>query len=292
MPIIRQSLQSLQQTIGKIYDSQEAKAISQIVMEFLLQMNCLKLQINHDQALTAPQVQSLEEITHRLLQKEPVQYILEEVDFYGLKLKVNPAVLIPRQETEELVEWIVQAASPSMFSSVFQSQTPRILDIGTGSGCIPLALKKELPAAFVEGVDISETALEVARANAERLQLSIQWQQFDVLNRTIWSLLPKFHFIVSNPPYICEHEKNLLDENVVKYEPAIALFVRDTEPLLFYKTIADLAKLKLEEKGTLFFEVSTHFGEACRDMLLNKGFSQVELRKDMNGNWRMIQAKI
>lgn len=292
MPTIRQSLQSLQQVMSSIYPPQEANTIAQMVMEFLLQMNRLQLQIHHYQILTETQNQLLEGITQRLLQKEPVQYILEEADFYGLKLKVSPAVLIPRQETEELVEWIIQAASPPMFSFVFPSQVPRILDIGTGSGCIPLALKKKLPTALIEGIDISEAALEVARDNAEKLQLLIQWRQFDVLNQTLWSLLPKFHFIVSNPPYICEHEKNLLDENVVKYEPAIALFVRDTEPLLFYKAIADLAMLKLEEGGVLFFEVSAHFGEACRDMLLNKGFGQVELRKDMNGNWRMIQAKI
>ena len=293
LPTIRQSLQQLQQEIRLIYEEGEAKAIAQLTLEHLLQMNRLSLQINGGQTLTALQSQQLQEIGSRLLQKEPVQYILGESDFYGLKLKVNPSVLIPRQETEELVQWILQSVSSSNRFSTAKTTSDKklqILDIGVGSGCISLALKKHLPQADIMGIDVSEAALKVAQFNSGSLQLPIQWQKIDVLNRTLWGLLPKFDLIVSNPPYICESEKHILEDHVVNHEPSIALFVKDSDSLIFYSTIADLALLKLKKNGKLFFEVSAHFGENCRDMLQNKGFSQVELQKDMNGKWRMIKA--
>ncbi len=286
LPTIHQSQQQLQKALSDIYDPEEAKAIGQIVLEYLTEMSRLSLQLNKNQSLTAEQFQELNQIIPRLLQKEPVQYVLGEADFYGLKLKVNPSVLIPRQETEELVHWIVESISTDFPKQV---DTLQILDIGVGSGCISLALKNEVPYAQITSIDVSEKALQIAQENSDKLQLPILLRQIDVLNRTLWDLLPKFDIIVSNPPYICESEKDLMDENVVAHEPALALFVQDTDPLIFYKTIADLALLKLPKNGLLFFEVSAHFGEDCRKMLENKGF-QARLKKDINGNARMIQA--
>ncbi|MFK7905098.1 MAG: peptide chain release factor N(5)-glutamine methyltransferase [Chitinophagales bacterium] len=292
LPTIRQSLQQLQQDLKGIYDIGEAKTISGFVLEHLLQLNRLSLQIRQDQKLNNTQVQELQQITQRLQQKEPIQYILGEADFYGLKLKVNPSVLIPRQETEELVQWIIDDSSKQNSPNELRNSKLKILDIGTGSGCIPLALKHNIPQANITAIDVSETALETAKKNSDLLQLPIQFQKIDVLNRTIWDLLPKFNTIVSNPPYICEREKNEMSENVLNYEPSLALFVADSEPLIFYQTIADLALLKLNKNGTLYFEVSELFGQDCREMLQKKGFSNVELRKDINGKWRMLRGTL
>ncbi|MEZ4888857.1 MAG: peptide chain release factor N(5)-glutamine methyltransferase [Chitinophagales bacterium] len=291
LPDIDQALQQLQQTLSNIYDIGEAKAISNIVLEHLLQMNRLSLQINKHHSLSANQFLQLQEITKRLLQNEPVQYVLGETEFYGLILKVNSSVLIPRQETEELVEWITLSIPHYIYMLPWTSNNFNILDIGVGSGCISLALKKEYPNANITGIDVSEDALSVAQQNSDLLQLPIDLQKIDVLDRTLWDLLPNYHIIVSNPPYICESEKEILDENVVRYEPELALFVADTDPLIFYKTIADLALLKLHKNSILFFEVSEHFAEDCKEMLLKKGF-QARLRKDINGKSRMIQASI
>lgn len=282
LPTIHQASTQLKEALSNIYEIEEVKAIASIVLESVLQKNRLLLQVDRNQTLTVEQFEKLNDITARLLQKEPVQYVLGKADFYGLQLKVNPSVLIPRQETEELVHWMVESVPKN-------SDELHILDIGVGSGCISLALKKEFPNTDITGIDVSREALAVAQENADFLQLPIQLQSLDVLDRTLWGLLPKFDIIVSNPPYICENEKELLDENVVAHEPSLALFVKDSDPLLFYKTIADLAQLKLHQNGQLFFEVSAHFGDDCRKMLINKNF-QARLRKDINGKARMIQA--
>ncbi|MGB0931056.1 MAG: peptide chain release factor N(5)-glutamine methyltransferase [Chitinophagales bacterium] len=289
LPSIYQSRQQLQQALQEIYEVEEAKAIAQIVLESVLQMNRLSLQINKNQSLTATQFQELNGIIPRLLQKEPVQYVLGEADFYGLQLKVTPAVLIPRQETEELVHWIIESISASIHQRSSMSSDFSILDIGVGSACISLALKKALPIVQITGIDVSEKALQIAQENSDKLQLPIHLQKIDVLNRTLWGLLPKFHLIVSNPPYICESEKELMNNNVLEYEPSLALFVPDKNPLIFYKAIADFALLKMHKNGLLFFEVSEHFAEDCREMLIGKGF-QAKLKKDINGKARMIQA--
>lgn len=289
LPTIHQARQQLQQALEGLYDTEEAKAMGQIVLESVLQLNRLSIQLNKNQNLTTEQFQQLNKITPRLLQKEPIQYVLGDAHFYGLSLKVTPSVLIPRQETEELVHWVLESIPHYIYQLPHNSKNFKLLDIGVGSGCISLALKKAFPKAQITGIDVSEKALQLAQENSDTLQLPIHLQKIDVLNRTLWSLLPKFHCIVSNPPYICENEKESMNENVVSHEPELALFVPNDDPLIFYKAIADLALLKLHPNGLLFFEVSAHFGEDCRKMLIDKGF-QAKLRKDMNNKARMIQA--
>jgi len=214
----------------------------------------------------------------RLKNFEPIQYILGETEFYGLKLAVNPFVLIPRPETEELVQWIIKSQLP---------ENCKILDIGTGSGCIALALKNELKNAEVFGTDISENALVVARQNAIKNNLDVDFFQADILK---WEKIDwkTFDVIVSNPPYIRESEKKLIHPNVINHEPASALFVADSNPLVFYRSIAIFAKKQLSGNGLLFFEINENLGSEMKKMLICFGFSEIEIRKDINRKNRMV----
>ena len=221
-----------------------------------------------------------------LKQNKPIQYILGKADFYGLKFLVSKHVLIPRPETEELVDLIIKATGTSPPIS--------ILDIGTGSGCIPIALKKNLQSTNLYALDISFEALEVAKQNAIMNNVHIDFFQHDILSAG--SQLPdqdiKFNIIVSNPPYICISEKEQMQKNVLDYEPHIALFVSDNDPLLFYKMIADFALKHLKQNGKLYFEINRAFGLETKLMLENKGFKNVLLIKDLNNNNRILQGNI
>jgi len=219
---------------------------------------------------------------NRLIQFEPIKYILGETEFYGLRLKVNPAVLIPRPETEELVDWIIHDCNV---------QNPVILDIGTGSGCIPIALSKNLIGATIESWDISNEALMVARMNAEINKVNIDFIYADVLRLTHPAQKQEFDIIVSNPPYITESEQLLMLKNVLDYEPHVALFVPTADPLIFYRKIADIAITQLNSGGKLFFEINEQFGNETADLLSLKGFKNIVLRKDINGKNRMIKAE-
>ncbi|MGG8495034.1 peptide chain release factor N(5)-glutamine methyltransferase [Tenacibaculum sp. TC6] len=218
----------------------------------------------------------------RLKQEEPIQYILGKTEFYGLPFNVNKHTLIPRPETEELVEWIIQEAQKTTVSS--------ILDIGTGTGCIPISLGKNLPHATIYAIDVSEEALKVAKENALLNATKINFLQLDILSLEI--LPQKYDIIVSNPPYVRNLEKLEIKNNVLQNEPHLALFVDDNNPLVFYDKIADLAKKHLNDDGLLFFEINQYLGKEMIDLLKNKNFSSVELRKDLFGNDRMIKAKI
>jgi release factor glutamine methyltransferase len=224
----------------------------------------------------------VKDYTERLKQQEPVQYILREAWFGNQKFYVDPQVLIPRPETEELVDWIIQdhrtAASPL-----------RILDIGTGSGCIPITLKKNTPNAEVWAIDISEGALRVAQQNAEKIGAAVQFLQLDILDTGNWSSLPVFDIIVSNPPYIPEHNKASMQANVLEHEPHIALFVPDTDALVFYKAIADFAISHLTPNGLLYLEIHEDLGQAVLEMLAGKGFEAL-LKKDMQQKDRMVRS--
>ena len=215
----------------------------------------------------------------RLQNHEPVQYVLGETEFYGIKFFVNDSVLIPRPETEELIEWILNDNKRSNL---------KIIDIGTGSGCIPIVLKLYLPDSEVFAMDISEKALKAAQLNAELHQAEIHFMQDDFLNMNFDSL-PEFDIIISNPPYISEKEKPGINENVVNFEPHSALFVPDENALIFYERIIDFAKQKLKSNGRIYVEINQNLAEDTKELFQNN-FGNTELKKDISGNYRMIKS--
>lgn len=224
-----------------------------------------------------------EQDLQRLLTHEPWQYVVGEADFYGLKFFVNPAVLIPRPETEELVAHIIETHKGQ--------RDLRILDVGTGTGCIPITLAKNLKDATFAGCDISAEALVLAQKNAERHNVSIDWQEVDILLPENWSKFEKIDILVSNPPYIKEEEAPTLRANVLNYEPTAALFVTDGDALQFYKAIADCAQRTLKPKGMLYFETHFAYAKDVSIMLQDKGFEEVKVLQDMQGLDRIVQAR-
>lgn len=223
------------------------------------------------------------EIVNRLLNHEPIQYIIGETEFFGLKFKVSPGALIPRAETEELVDWIVREEGKKAKS---------LLDIGTGSGCIPIAIDKNCQLKLVEGWDISEEALVLARQNASRNDSKVKFSIQDIFNPTGIAASVKWDVIVSNPPYVLQEESSLMQKNVVDFEPHIALFVPNHDPLIFYRTIAQFAKEHLQLHGNLYFEINEAKGEQVAALLSENGFSGIQLRKDLQSKERMIKAKM
>ncbi len=224
------------------------------------------------------------EIIIELQTLKPLQYILQEAWFYGEKLYVDENVLIPRPETEELVEWII--------SDYKTPVTPvQLLDIGTGSGCIPIILKKNIIHAEVFGFDISREALKVAERNAVAANLKINWMPLDFLDKSQWEQLPVFNVIVSNPPYVPEKNRETMHDNILKFEPATAIFVPDDDPLLFYKAIADFGKENLSAGGNIYVEIHEDLGEATTKLFQSAGYSTI-LKKDMQGKDRMVKVSV
>ena len=272
----QQLIAELSPTVGE----GEARSIARLVFEDVFDWRPGR----RDRAMKAEEVEQLQQITIRLKALEPVQYITGRADFYGLQLHVTPAVLIPRPETEELVEWILDHRSDF-------SGTSTIFDIGTGSGCIPLAIKQNWPAASVHGLDLSKAALAVAQENATSLSLYVQWLEADVLNKANWASLPACDIIISNPPYIPHQEAALMPDSVKQYEPSMALFVENEEPLIFYRTIMELAQQKLKAGGILFFECNEFNAEEVDQLGRQLGFTNTELRRDLQGKWRMWKGE-
>jgi len=256
--------------------AQEREIISWafISIDFLLGYNRSDCIIHTDKDITSDISDKLNQIIADLKTNKPIQHIIGETEFYGLKFKVNEYTLIPRPETEELVQWILQHE----FTSA--------LDIGTGSGCIPIALKKNKDAE-ISAIDVSESALLVAKENAKINEVEINFLLQDILKTTT---LPKVDVIISNPPYVLDKEKELMLANVLDNEPHLALFVPDNNPLLFYKKIADIAFTSLPKNGLLFFEINERFGKETVAMLSVIGFVDIELKKDINDKDRMIKA--
>lgn len=261
------------------YDMAERTSILSIIMEETLGMNQVEAILYHDQEIAQEKKMELQRVCQELSKNIPIQYIYQKAHFLGLSLYVDSRVLIPRQETEELVDWIVTSymAAPQL----------RILDIGTGSGAIAIALKKHLPQASLTAIDISEGALAVAQQNAKRHGVVITFLQQDILG--VEDLGISYDIIVSNPPYVRELEKKEMHANVLDYEPSLALFVPDDNPLLFYEKIAEIAAQNLTEGGALYFEINQYLGKQTLEMLHKKGFKALP-RKDLNDNDRMIRA--
>jgi len=270
-------LQQLSLDLEAVYEASEARQVARIVLEDAFQVKAF----NREMFFTEADSARLKVITNRLLQYEPVQYILGEADFYGLKFKVDQQVLIPRQETEELVHW--------MLETLPKNTKATIIDIGTGSGCIPITIKVKRPETQVWAVDISEGALTIAAQNAARHQATVQFLQADMLQAAHWPQ-GTFDCIVSNPPYIPNREAPLMPKQVLLYEPKLALFTEDEEALIFYERIAEFALKSLTDKGSLFFETNEFNAPLVVQLLQNKGFQEVELRQDMQGKDRMIRA--
>ncbi len=280
MKIFAKSLYSqISDTLKPVYDEREIRSIATILLEHFAKASKTDLLLNKELDWSGQQAENLNASLQRLKNAEPIQYILEEAPFFDFIFKVSPAVLIPRPETEELVQQILQNT---------RAKNVSILDIGTGSGCIPVSLKKNLPDADIHALDISDKALEIARFNANELGAQITFHQADILQQP--ELNQKFDIIVSNPPYVTEKEKTLMQSNVLDFEPHLALFVPDTAALMFYIAIADFALKNLKEKGKLYFEINEHYGSETLHMLEAKGFSNIILLKDLNGKDRMITA--
>ncbi len=270
------------QLIG-FYDEKEAESLMKLAIQYYLNFSSIELILNYDKPVNESDMLNIHFAYRDLKAYKPIQYILGETEFYELKFKVNENVLIPRPETEELVDWIIRDHENS-------SETLKVLDVGTGSGVIAISIKKNLSDSEVIAIDISAKALDVAKINAERNSVEVIFAEFDILDTNSYSKLPKFDIIVSNPPYVRNSEKAKMKKNVLDYEPQNALFVEDNNPLEFYEAIAVFAKTNLNPNGKLYLEINEAFGKEISELLERKGFNNVELRQDINGRDRVVKV--
>lgn len=270
-----------------LYESREAANISDWVFENVTGLKRLERSTNKNIEMTDAHVQQLEKYLQELLQHKPVQYVLKETWFYKMKFFVNEHVLIPRPETEELVSWIINDIR-KMKDDV-RSNKFKIVDVGTGSGCIAIALKKELENTDITAIDVSEHALSVAHKNANVLQTQIDFLQINFLNESQWNRLGSYDLIVSNPPYIPEIEKEKLAKNVSEFEPGIALFVQNNNPFIFYEMIAKFAQSHLKPNGKIFVEIHEDYSKEVQKIFSNYNF-KTEIKRDMYEKERMIKA--
>lgn len=267
--------------IVAIYSENESYSIASLLVERIFELTTTQLILNEQVEISKEKSRCLEQSIARLLINEPIQHILGEAEFYGRKFQVNRDVLIPRQETEELIKLIVDDN---------ELESPRILDIGTGSGCIACSLALEISSAQVQAIDISEEALITAQRNADLLHVEVSLLKIDIFKDSI--PLKEFDIIVSNPPYVLVSERELMHKNVVDYDPQLALFVPDSEPLLFYNRIADTARNSLKSGGQLYFEINEKFGVEVGQSLTKVGYQQVKIHQDLNGKDRFVSGLI
>ena len=273
------------EALSAIYPKTEIDSFFFILIEEKLHLQRIDTVLKPDFLIAKEHLADLKNILKRLKKEEPIQYILGNTEFYGLPFLVNRNTLIPRAETEELVAWVVDEIKE------LRSNHPTalsILDIGTGTGCIPISLAKNLAAVKISAIDISSEALIIAKQNAVLNKVAIDFIELDILNAE--KLPQKYDIIVSNPPYVRALEKEGIKNNVLKNEPHLALFVADDNPLIFYNKIANLAKNQLSKNGLLFFEINQYLGKETLQMLQEKGFKNSELKKDFSGNDRMIKC--
>jgi release factor glutamine methyltransferase len=286
MKTVQDALLKFDEVLKPLYDMPEINAIKYLAISDVTLLSKAQLRAYATNQLTKEQNQKLTKILRALQTGKPVQYILGETEFYGLPFKVSPAVLIPRPETEELVEWIISIAKQ-------RHELETILDIGTGSGCIPITLKTYLPSAKVSAIDVSVRALNVAKQNALLNDVEIDFIKADILKQSGMALRnTHYSIIVSNPPYVTESEKTEMHSNVLSHEPHLALFVTDNNPLIFYNAIANFALQNLKENGLLFFEINENLGKETVKLLQDKGFKNIQLRQDLRGKDRMIGAEL
>lgn len=271
-----------QNKLQAIYSEEEAKSIIYLLFNHLFGINRLDIFLNSSQKLSESEIVTVHDVTDELLQHIPIQYITGVSIFCGLQLEVNPATLIPRPETEELVNFVSQN---------IKNNSLKVLDIGTGSGAIAIALKNINPHIEIFACDISKEALQTAQENAKRLVLDVHFFEMDILNYQNFEVSQQFDIIVSNPPYIPEAEKKIMNQNVSDYEPSIALFVPDENPLVFYKAIIKFSLPHLKEKGKLFFEIHEQFGTQIISLLEEYGFKNCIIKKDVFDKDRIVVAE-
>ena len=281
---ILQAAKNLSVQLMQLYDDREAIKIADMIMEKITGLSRTERLINKELLLSETQQHQLQDFTKQLLQHKPIQYVLQEAWFAGMKFYVDEHVLIPRPETEELVEAVIAEIPNINFS---------ILDIGTGSGCIGISLKKKLPTSNVYALDISNKVLNIAKKNAIINNVEIKFFQANILNFKSGISLPVFDIIVSNPPYIKQNEASEMHPNVLLFEPLLALFVPDNDPLFFYKAIADFSLQNLKPgSGKLYVEINAMMSKEVKALFEEKGFIKVKIKKDMQGKERIVFASI
>jgi len=272
-----------QHELQELYDEDEIKALFLVVVAEKFGLNRTNYQLRKTDIVNEADKAEVLSILQDLKKHRPIQYILNKADFYGEIFQVNESVLIPRQETEELVDLIIKNHK--------SSQNLKIIDIGTGSGCIPITLSKHLNNALVTTIDISKEAIKTAQENAKNLKTQVQFINADIFE---WEYIfsdQQYNIIVSNPPYITPGEKQHMNQNVLAYEPELALFIEESAPLIFYDVISSFALKHLTPDGDLYFEINQYLGAEMKELMVKKGFEQVKLIKDINGADRIIHAK-
>jgi release factor glutamine methyltransferase len=300
---LRMNLQHAQTKLATqltpLYGSREAGLIADWVMEKLTGLKRIDRLVHAPEPLSAPVLEQYDSYRDQLLAHRPVQYVLHESWFAGWKFYVDENVLIPRPETEELVEWTAQtiADAPTITTAIPTTRSPAdapppgaLLDVGTGSGCIAIALAKKLPSLPIHACDVSSGALGVAQRNATQLNTPIRFHQLDFLDPRQWTDLPPVRWLVSNPPYIPQSERSGMAPHVTGAEPSLALFVPDADPLVFYRALVEFARHRLLPGGNIFVEIHEDLASSAIDLFKTAGFQQVILRKDMQGRDRMIKA--
>lgn len=276
---MKQTIKDIRDDLSGLYPKEEIDSFIFLIFNYLYGFKKIDLLISSDFDISIADRAKISDWVDRLKKYVPIQHVLGVTEFYGLKYRVTEDVLIPRQETEELVDLIVKR---------YRNFAVKILDIGSGSGCIPIALKKNLPMADVWSCDISPEALAIARENAELNSVDVSFSLFDILSFDDFPAIG-FDIIVSNPPYVTESEKALMHSNVLDYEPHLALFVTDQEPLLFYNNIVKRSKKLLTNDGAIFFEINEAYGLEVKSLLADNGFD-AEIVKDINGKDRIVQG--
>ncbi len=270
---------TISNSLETLYGKAEANSLARIVFKEKLGISRADMAMNPNRLISKIDEENILRICKKLSEGYPIQQVMGYADFYGLRFKVNKYTLIPRPETEELVQWIIEENR--------NKKGLKILDIGTGSGCIAILLGKELNIPEIRAIDISSKALKMAIKNAEENSVHADFSRLDILKKDNWDKLDQFDIIVSNPPYVTEKEKTAMHINVLEHDPHSALFVPDKDPLLFYEAISEMARTHLTPNGKLYFEINEAYGEDIKIMLESKGYSDVIVRKDLNGKDRM-----
>lgn len=288
--LIKNYKDTFKKELQSIYDEHEIDSFFYIILDKIHSLKRIDLALNPETVMDGTHLKQWKSIVSDLKIHKPIQYILGETEFYGLRFEVNENTLIPRQETEELVEWIIEITNYELRNTKL-----KVLDIGTGSGCIAISLAKNLPNAEVFAIDVSDKALATAKKNAELNKVAINFILSNILDvvtlSAVEGLEQQFDIIVSNPPYVRNLEKAEIKPNVLAYEPHLALFVEDTDALLFYRKIAELAKKNLSSNGKLYFEINQYLGKETVELVESFGFKNVKLIKDIYGNDRIVFAE-